>query len=247
MSLDVISNIIFGGAKHYITSTYGKRDIITTSGGTTSTFHYGVDFGTYNKKIPQYAIEDGKVFAAQKANDGALYVWVIYPRVKYAFLHYHLDKISVKAGQKVSKGTQLGKTGKTGKATGVHLHLGVRDLSGLSDYEIDNMTWARLNRSPYVNPEKIKYSIGTNTKTPDSFFPSRGYFIRGDVSPNVGKIASFMRRCFPKYTPESALGNTYGKHLEKAVTDFQIASNIKADGAFGKTTLAELKKYGFKP
>ena len=43
-------------------------------------------------------------------------------------MHYHLSEICVKKGQSVVKGTLLGKTGKTGKATGVHLHLGVKDL-----------------------------------------------------------------------------------------------------------------------
>lgn len=247
MSLDVISNIIFGGAYHYITSPYGKRTVISTSGGKTSSFHNGVDFGTNNKKIPQYVVSNGYVFAAQKASDGAKYVWLIYPSMKIAMLHYHLDSISVKSGQKVAKGTEIGRTGKTGKATGIHLHLGVKPLKGLSDFALDNMTWALLRSIEYVNPSTADYSIKVETKTPDSFFPARGYFMRGDVSPNVGKIASFMRKCFPKYTPASALGNTYGKHLEKAVTQFQINTGLVADGCFGKKSLAELKKYGFKP
>lgn len=44
-------------------------------------------------------------------------------------LHYHLDSIKVTNGQQVSKGTLIGYTGKTGKATGIHLHLGVKDLT----------------------------------------------------------------------------------------------------------------------
>lgn len=45
-------------------------------------------------------------------------------------LHYHLDTIKVKSGQYVDKNTVLGTTGMTGRATGVHLHLGLKRLSG---------------------------------------------------------------------------------------------------------------------
>lgn len=156
--MSVISNLIFNNAKHYVTSKFGPRASINTSAGTTNSFHNGTDYGTDGKKIAQYAIEDGYVFAAQKASDGALYVWVIYPRIKKAFLHYHLDSYAVKAGQSVKKGTKLGNTGKTGKSTGVHLHLGVRDLSKLTVAQINSMTWNNLQKCSYIDPEKISYT-----------------------------------------------------------------------------------------
>ena len=124
-----ITNIIFNGKSHYITSAYGKRTVLKTSAGTTNPFHYGTDYGTNGKKLAQYAIEEGTVLSCGRASDGALYVWVKYPRINKKLLHYHLDRINVKSGQGVKKGTLLGYTGKSGKATGVHLHLGVKDLS----------------------------------------------------------------------------------------------------------------------
>ncbi len=126
--MSTISNLIFNGEKHYITSSYGKRNAISTAAGNTSSFHQGTDYGTYSKKLVQYAIEDGTVLSCGVASDGAKYVWISYPRIGKKFLHYHLDSVLVKTGQAVQKGTKLGKTGKTGKATGIHLHLGVRDL-----------------------------------------------------------------------------------------------------------------------
>lgn len=158
-----ISNLIFNNAKHYVTSPYGKRGSISTSAGKTGSFHNGTDYGTNGKKIPQYAIEDGYVFASTKANDGALYVWVIYPRIKKAFLHYHLDKRTVSAGAKVRKGTLLGYTGMTGKSTGVHLHLGIRDLAKLSTSQINSMTWSALQSCSYVDPEKVAYTEPTTS------------------------------------------------------------------------------------
>ena len=38
----------------------------------------------------------------------------------------HLSKIEVKVGDKVEKGAHLGLSGKTGRVTGPHLHMGVR-------------------------------------------------------------------------------------------------------------------------
>lgn len=88
-----------------------------------------------------------------------------------------------------------------------------------------------------------KEPVKTSTK---SFLPSRGYFKKGDVSPNVGKIASFMRKNFPAYTDKKALGNTYGPYLIAAVTEFQKRTGLVDDGKFGPLTLKELKKYGFE-
>jgi murein DD-endopeptidase MepM/ murein hydrolase activator NlpD len=127
--MSAISNIIFNGANNYITSPYGKRSTISTSAGTTTSFHYGTDYGTNNKNLPQYAIEDGTVISCGTASDSAKYVWIKYPRINKKMLHYHLDSIKVTNGQQVSKGTLIGYTGKTGKATGIHLHLGVKDLT----------------------------------------------------------------------------------------------------------------------
>lgn len=165
--MSTISNLIFNGASHKVTSPYGNRSVIKTSAGNTSSFHSGTDYAStgVKKGLDQFAIEDGYVFAATKASDGANYVWVIYPRAKLAMLHYHLASYSVKAGQKVSKGTKLGVTGATGKATGIHLHLGIRDLAKLTDAQVNKMTWDLLRKCDYVDPEKVAYSEGkTETK-----------------------------------------------------------------------------------
>lgn len=225
-----ISDIIFGGKAHYITSPYGKRNVISTAAGNTSNMHNGVDYGTNGKKLTQYAIEDGIVLSAGKANDGALYCWVKYPRINKKFLHYHLDTVTVKAGQTVKKGTKLGTTGKTGKATGVHLHLGVKDLS----------------TDKYEDPEAFAKIYTEGKAVESSFLPARGYFMKGDISPNVGKIASFMYKTFPSYTRKEALGNIYGDYLIKSIREFQKRSGLTADGCVGIKTLAALKKNGFK-
>lgn len=174
--MSAISKKIFNGANHYITSPYGKRKTISTSAGSTASFHYGTDYGTNGKKIAQYAIEDGYVFAAQRAKDSALYVWVIYPRIKKAFLHYHLNSYRVRAGQTVKSGTLLGYTGKTGKATGVHLHLGIRDLTRLNDNQIKHMTWALLQSCAYIDSEKLYYTAPSASVSKPTQTGSASYY-----------------------------------------------------------------------
>ena len=89
----------------------------------------------------------------------------------------------------------------------------------------------------------ITYKAATSAT---SFLPARGYFKKGDTHENIGKIASFMRKCFPSYTSEKALGNYYGDNLVKAVKEFQKRTGLEPDGYFGKLTLAKLKTFGFK-
>ena len=155
-----LSNLIFKGAAHKLTSPFGKRDPMNTSAGQTGSFHSGVDYGTYLKKIPQYAIEDGEVISVgrDKDNADALYVWVKYPRLGIKLLHYHLDSYCVKAGQKVTAKTVLGYTGMTGRATGIHLHLGLKLLSGGGF--IDPEKWFEKNYRPPL--KKGKYIVTAN-------------------------------------------------------------------------------------
>lgn len=218
---------IFRRDDYYITSNFGKRDVISTGAGNTSSFHYGVDYGTNGEKWPQYALEDGKVISCgndSAANGYAKFVWVKYPRLGIKLLHYHLDDINVVIGQKVTKNTILGSTGKTGKATGIHLHLGMK----------------YLNNNAYVDPEMYDY------KEPNTFLHKRGYFKYLDYHKNIGKIAAFMYKTFPSYTKKSALGNLYGNNLKKAIVEFQRRSELVPDGFIGPITLEELEKYGFK-
>ena len=89
---------IFRRTDYYVTSPYGKRNVITTSAGATNSFHGGTDYGTKNEKWVQYALEDGEVISCgtdSKANGYAKFVWVKYPRLGIKLLHYHLDAIKV--------------------------------------------------------------------------------------------------------------------------------------------------------
>jgi murein DD-endopeptidase MepM/ murein hydrolase activator NlpD len=218
-----------------MTSAYGRRGSIKTSAGTTSSFHNGTDYGTYGVKLPQYAIEDGVILSCGTdwAYGGAKYIWVKYPRLGVKMLHYHLDSIKVKKGQKVTKNTILGYTGKTGKATGIHLHLEIIDMITGTRYDPEKYS------QTYKGPAVVKKPV-------DDFLPKKGYFKKGDVSPNIGKIAKFMRTNFKAYTSVLALGNTYGHYLQKSITEFQRRTKLEDDGYIGPLTLEKLVEYGFE-
>ena len=127
-----------GANEYYITSNFGYRKDPKTG---KILFHNGTDYGTHGKKWSEYALEDGIVEAAYKDNSGAKVVRIRYDRLGYRCTHGHLDTIKVKVGDKVNHSTVIGTTGKTGYATGVHLHLGVQ--------KIGSSTW--------INPESIDY------------------------------------------------------------------------------------------
>lgn len=240
--MSIISNLIFNGAKHYVTSSYGPRGVISTSAGNTGSFHYGTDYGTDNKKIAQYAIEDGEIISCGKdsaANGYALFVWVKYPRINKKFLHYHLDSIAVKAGQKVKKGTLLGYTGMTGRATGIHLHLGVKDLT-TGSYE-DPEKFAKNYKAPTNTNVKT-----TTTNSNKITLPKRGYFTTGDKGADVDKISAFLRATFPAYVSKDALGDYFGIYLLAGVKEFQRRTGLVADGLIGPDTLKKMRSYGFK-
>ena len=135
-----ISNLIFHNKKHYITQNFSDK-------------HKATDYGTHRKKINQYAIEDGIVTWTGLISGGKT-VKIKYPRINKEFLHLHLDKIKVKKGQKVNKNTVLGTTGMTGLATGIHLHLRIKDLSTNKIEEVKNL----------ISEKQIKYIYITNSK-----------------------------------------------------------------------------------
>lgn len=101
--------------------------------------------------------------------------------------------------------------------------------------------WTKHGKLPYVD-----YTVEKPVEKTDDFFPARGYFKKGDVHENVGKVATFMRKVFPSYTSEKALGNLYGTNIIKSITEFQKRTGLKADGLLGAETLAKLEQYGFK-
>lgn len=115
-------------ASFNISSGYGPRTPIFVNGQWTPNFHNGIDLATNGKYVPVYPIQDGVVVIAKFDSIGGNYVVIKHSNNWHSY-YGHLNSFSVKVGDTVSKATQIGITGKTGSATGVHLHLTVAKSS----------------------------------------------------------------------------------------------------------------------
>ena len=101
-----------------ISSEFGGR-VDPVYGG--QAFHSGQDFAT-KKGTPVYATGDGVVEKAEFQFSGYGNVVIINHGYGYKTLYAHLNTIEILEGMKISRGEKLGTVGKSGKATGSHLH-----------------------------------------------------------------------------------------------------------------------------
>ena len=89
-----------------------------------SRLHTGIDLSAHSG-TSVYATGDGVVeFAGASSSEYAGYgvVCLINHGYGYKTLYAHLGKVTVKAGQRVRRGEQVGVVGSTGLAQGAHLH-----------------------------------------------------------------------------------------------------------------------------
>jgi murein DD-endopeptidase MepM/ murein hydrolase activator NlpD len=107
------------GGNHQVTSSMGMRNLAISPG-----MHMGIDIaGTTGE--PLQAFTDGTVEATSPPSPSAGYGnWVSWIDNKgIGHFYGHMNKPpSVRAGQKVKKGTVLGELGSTGNSSGPHLH-----------------------------------------------------------------------------------------------------------------------------
>ena len=107
--------------KSKITSNFGNARVYN---GTTKSYHTGTDF---RAKVGTniYSANDGEIALVMERFYLGKVVYINHGRGAYTY-YSHMDSIEVQQGQKVSKGDIIGKSGKTGRITGPHLHYAVR-------------------------------------------------------------------------------------------------------------------------
>src|SRR5690625_4338787 len=115
-------------------------------------FHAGVDL-VKSHRAPIGAFIGGEVLYAGNGVSGTGVggygnVVVIKDAKGCAHVYAHLDSVSVKKGQAVSKGQTIGRQGATGKVTGSHLHYEVRKKSSPS------LGWTANQENSTYDPEK---------------------------------------------------------------------------------------------
>lgn len=94
--------------------------------------HLGIDLAA-PKGTPILASQAGTVIYAGREFRGYGKMVLIESGNGWATLYAHFDKILVAEGQKVRQGEVIGAMGRTGRATGVHLHFEIRKDRGPVD------------------------------------------------------------------------------------------------------------------
>lgn len=155
---------IFKRNDYVLTSNYGMRIHPITKN---QQFHKGTDYGTHGVKWPQYALEDGKVIGCG-SDAGALYVWIRYSRLGIDVLHYHLHTYFVKKGQIVDGATMIGITGRTGRATGIHLHLQVRNSQTKKGFDPESYDYKPMTALHTPNPTPLR--VGDKVRTTGTYY-----------------------------------------------------------------------------
>ena len=108
-----------------ITSGYGSRSAPTTNKGKGSKQHDGIDIGGSVNGQAADSIGGGKVTEVGYDENGYGNYVVVDHGDGYTSLYGHLQKATVKKGDTVSAGQQVGVIGSTGNSSGPHLHLRV--------------------------------------------------------------------------------------------------------------------------
>ena len=103
-----------------LTSPFGLRD---TGIAGASTYHQGVDLSA-NAGTPIVASRGGTVTVATYSNNAGYYVTINHGD-GFSSIYMHMTNYIVSAGQKVNQGQTIGYVGKTGIASGNHLHFGI--------------------------------------------------------------------------------------------------------------------------
>jgi len=103
-----------------VTSTFGTARLLN---GTLNSFHSGTDFRA-KPGTPVDAVNDGVVVLAKERYFAGNSVLIDHGEGLYT-CYYHLSRIDVKTGERITKGEQIGLSGSTGRVTGPHLHFAV--------------------------------------------------------------------------------------------------------------------------
>lgn len=132
----------FDTTKYTITSPYGER---TDPIDNTKAFHSGIDVVPTSSNI--VSVADGKVVVSEVQESGGESV-IIEHQVSgsvYRSGYHHLKENSrtVKVGDTVKQGQQIGIMGNTGKSTGPHLHFSLQRFN------------AKEQKFEYTDPSNI--------------------------------------------------------------------------------------------
>jgi murein DD-endopeptidase MepM/ murein hydrolase activator NlpD len=121
-----------------VVGTFGQASIIN---GMTRSPHSGIDLKA-ERGTPVTSINSGRVVLTGEHFFNGLFVVVDHGGAIQS-MYFHLDKILVQQGARVTKGQVVGLVGASGRATGPHLHFGMR----VNGARIDPMQFMKVNEA----------------------------------------------------------------------------------------------------
>jgi biotin carboxyl carrier protein len=121
-----------------VVGTFGQASIIN---GMPRSPHSGVDLKA-ERGTPVVSINSGRVVLTGEHFFNGLFVVVDHGGAIQS-MYFHLDEILVQKGDRVTKGQVVGLLGATGRATGPHLHFGIR----INGARIDPMQFMKVNEA----------------------------------------------------------------------------------------------------
>jgi murein DD-endopeptidase MepM/ murein hydrolase activator NlpD len=126
-----------------ITSTFGYRNHPILH---QRRLHHGVDIGTAHGTAIR-AAQSGQVIRATKDSVNGWYV-VVQHEGSLVTAYCHASELLVKSGERIEKGDLVAMSGDTGRATGAHLHFGMR----FGGTWVDPVVVYRLKAAEYEPP-----------------------------------------------------------------------------------------------
>ncbi|WP_117161353.1 M23 family metallopeptidase [Paraliobacillus sp. X-1268] len=234
--------------KNYkITSLFGYRTHPIT--GVKQSFHTGIDL-VKSHKASIGAFTAGQVLYAGNGQSGSgLGGYGIVVLVKDSkgrgHLYAHLDSVSVKKGQTVSKGQEIGKQGATGNVTGSHLHYEVRKSTSPSYGWISDRENNCLNPTDYVDGFK-EPSTASNSSSDLKIDGRWGKKTTKALQSELGtvedsEISDQFKNDVTVMIGGVEFGN--GKKGSLVVKALQKLIGAKQDGLLGPNTVGKLQKY----
>jgi murein DD-endopeptidase MepM/ murein hydrolase activator NlpD len=121
-----------------VVGTFGQASILN---GMPRSPHSGVDLKA-ERGTPVAAINSGRVVLIGEHFFNGLFAVIDHGGTVQS-MYFHLDKILVQRGERVEKGQVVGRVGATGRATGPHLHFGIR----INGARIDPMQFIKVNEA----------------------------------------------------------------------------------------------------
>lgn len=112
----------------------------------------------------------------------------------------------------------------------------VGNIGGKAGY--NTRTWIKHGKLPYVTYEAKKEAKSAKYSGTYPKLPERGYLQKGDKGTQVKNLQKFLNWCI---AAKLEVDGDFGAKTEKAVKTFQSKYELKADGLFGKKSLAMAK------